>query len=74
MISLIARLDFKDLTLPNLDTLKRIKFKTSEGELQINSFLKHHHNKLFNQIRECISDEGIIFSEIEHEKYALYNG
>ncbi|MFX0104922.1 MAG: hypothetical protein ACFE75_05485 [Candidatus Hodarchaeota archaeon] len=72
VISLIARLVFRDLSFKELHTLKRIKFTTSDGEFQINKFLKYHHNKVFEQIRDCIGEEGFIFGESEHEKYTLY--
>ena len=72
VISLIARLNFRDFSFKELHTLSRIKFKTSDGEFQINNFLKYHHNKVFNQIRDCIGEEGFIFGESEHEKYTLF--
>ncbi|MFX0083231.1 MAG: hypothetical protein ACFE94_15915 [Candidatus Hodarchaeota archaeon] len=70
VISLIARLIFRDFSFKELHTLRTIKFKTIDGEFQINNFLKYHHDKVFKQIRDCISEEGI--SESEHEKYTLY--
>ncbi|MFX0074170.1 MAG: hypothetical protein ACFE96_01905, partial [Candidatus Hermodarchaeota archaeon] len=72
VISLIARLDFHDLPLNDLHKLKKITFTTSDGKFQINNFLKYHHNKVFKQIRDCISEEGFLFGESEHEKYTLY--
>ncbi len=72
VISLIARLAFHDLPLDNLHKLRRMSFKTSEGEFQINNFLKFHHNKVFKQIRDCIGEEGFLFGESDHEKYTLY--
>ncbi|MFX1501291.1 MAG: hypothetical protein ACFFDH_10055, partial [Promethearchaeota archaeon] len=72
VISLIARLDFHDLPLYDLHKLKKIMFNTSDGKFQINDFLKYHHNKVFKQIRDCISEEGFLFGESEHEKYTLY--
>ncbi|MFW9940342.1 MAG: hypothetical protein ACFFFT_04825 [Candidatus Thorarchaeota archaeon] len=70
VISLIARLSFRDFSFNELHTLRKIKFKTIDGEFQINNFLKYHHNKVFKQIRDCISEEG--FGESEHERYTLY--
>jgi hypothetical protein len=72
VISLVARLVFRHLPLYDLHMLKRVKFKTSDGEFQINNFLKFHHNKVFKQIRDCINDEEVIFGESEHEKYTLF--
>ncbi|MFW9902638.1 MAG: hypothetical protein ACFFDY_15325, partial [Candidatus Thorarchaeota archaeon] len=72
VISLIARLNFNNLPLEDLHKLRRITFKTTDGEFQINNFLKFHHNKVFTQIRDCIGEEGFLFGESEHEKYALY--
>ncbi len=72
VISLIARLNFRDFSFKDLQTLKRIKFKTSDGKFQIHNFLKYHYNKVFNQIRDCIGEEGFIFGESEHEKYTLF--
>jgi hypothetical protein len=72
VISLIARLGFRDLSIKELHTLRRIKFKTKDGEFKMNDFLKFHHNKVFTQIRDCIGEEGFIFGESEHEKYTLY--
>ncbi|MFX1377719.1 MAG: hypothetical protein ACFFA4_01375 [Promethearchaeota archaeon] len=72
VISLIARLPFRDFSFNELHTLRKIKFKTSDGEFQINNFLKFHQNKVFNQIRDYIGEEGFIFGESEYEKYTLY--
>ena len=72
VISLVARVIFYDLSFNELHTLKRIKFKTSEGEFQINDLLKYHHNKVLTQIKECVEEEGYIFGDSEHEKYTLY--
>ncbi|MFX1420218.1 MAG: hypothetical protein ACFE9N_14995 [Promethearchaeota archaeon] len=72
VISLIARLVFQDFSFKKLHTLRRIKFKTSDGEFQINNFMKYHQDKVFKQIRDCINEEGFIFGESEHEKYTLY--
>ena len=72
VISLIARLVFKDLPFRELHTLRRIKFKTANGEFQINEFLKYYYNEVFKQIRGCIDEEGFIFGESEHEKYTIY--
>lgn len=72
VISLIARLDFRNLPLKDLHKLKKITFITSDGKFQINNFLKYHHSKVFKQIRDCISEEGFLFGESEHEKYTLY--
>ncbi len=72
VISLIARLLFTDFPHNELHTLKKIRFKTTEGEFQINNFLKYHHNKILKQIRDYIEDEGFIFGETEHEKYTIF--
>jgi hypothetical protein len=72
VISMIARLDFRNLPFHNLHKLKRITFKTSDGEFKINDFLKYNHNKVYKQIRDCIEEEGFLFGESEHEKYTLY--
>ncbi|MFX0039332.1 MAG: hypothetical protein ACFFCY_06960 [Promethearchaeota archaeon] len=72
VISLIARLIFRDFSFRELHTLRRIRFKTSDGEFQVNNFLKYHHNKVFKQIRDCIGEEGFIFGESEHEKYTIF--
>jgi len=72
VISLIARLEFRSLPLYDLHKLKKITFRTSDGEFRINDFLKYHHNKVFKQIRDCIGEEGFLFGESEHEKYTLY--
>ncbi|MFW9999289.1 MAG: hypothetical protein ACFE9Q_15920 [Candidatus Hodarchaeota archaeon] len=72
VISLISRLVFRDLPLNELHKLKKITFRTSDGEFQINHFLKHHHNKIFKQIRNCISEESFLFGKSSHEKYTLY--
>ncbi len=72
VISLIARLGFRDLPFKELHTLRRIKFKTAHGEFRISNLLKYHYNEVFKQIRSCISEEGFIFGESEHEKYTIY--
>ncbi|MFW9820683.1 MAG: hypothetical protein ACFFE5_13825 [Candidatus Thorarchaeota archaeon] len=72
VISLIARLVFRDLPFKDLHTIRRIKFKTVHGEFTINNFLKYHYNEVFNQIKGCISEEGFIFGESEYEKYTIY--
>jgi hypothetical protein len=72
VISLIVRLDFYNLPLNNLHKLKKVTFSTSDGEFKINDFLKYHHNKIYKQIRDCISEEAFLFGESEHEKYTLY--
>lgn len=72
VISLIARLKFKDIALNNIHTLRKTIFYTSDGEFNINSFLKFQFNKVYNQIKESIEEEGYIFSTFKHEKYALY--
>ncbi|MFX0004397.1 MAG: hypothetical protein ACFE9C_05935 [Candidatus Hodarchaeota archaeon] len=72
VISLIARLFFKDFSFRELHNLRRIKFKTSDGEFQINDFLKYHHDKVFKQIRDYIDEEGFLIGETEHEKYTIY--
>ncbi len=72
VISLIARLVFRDLPFEELHTIRRIKFKTSNGEFQINNFMKYHYNEVFKQIRGSIGEEGFIIGESEHEKYTLY--
>ena len=72
VISLIARIDFHDLPLNELHKLKKITFNTDDGKFQISNFLKYHHNKVYKQIRDCISEEGYLFGESEHEKYTLY--
>ena len=72
MISLIARIDFHDLLLNDLHNLRKITFNIDDGKFQINNFLKYHHNKVHKQIRDCISEEGYLFVESEHEKYTLY--
>ncbi|MFW9876288.1 MAG: hypothetical protein ACFFG0_24595 [Candidatus Thorarchaeota archaeon] len=72
VISLIARIAFRDILFTELNTLNKIKFMTSDDEYQINNFMKYHYNKVFTQIRDCIDEEGFIFGEFEHEKYMLY--
>ncbi|MFX1315032.1 MAG: hypothetical protein ACFE9T_04160 [Promethearchaeota archaeon] len=72
VISLMARLPFRDLPFRELHKLKKIKFRTPDGEFQIMDFLKFNQNKVLKQIRNCIEEEGFIFGMSEHEKYTLY--
>ncbi|MFX0035456.1 MAG: hypothetical protein ACFE9I_07435 [Candidatus Hermodarchaeota archaeon] len=72
VISLIARLSFRDIPLFELHKLKNTKFHTSEGEFRIKDFLKYHYNKIFEQIRSCIQDENYTLGISEHEKYTIY--
>ncbi|MFW9896660.1 MAG: hypothetical protein ACFFD7_12715 [Candidatus Thorarchaeota archaeon] len=72
VISLMARLLFTDFPHNKLHTIKKIKFKTVEGEFQINNFLKFHHDKILNQIRDYIEEEGYIFGDTEYEKYTIF--
>ncbi|MFW9968659.1 MAG: hypothetical protein ACFFDF_00565 [Candidatus Odinarchaeota archaeon] len=72
VISLIARLKFRDFSLQELHTLRRITFKNADGEFQMKNFLKYHFNKVFQQIRDCINEEGYIYNDYAHEKYTLF--
>ncbi|MFX1325812.1 MAG: hypothetical protein ACFE8N_12740 [Promethearchaeota archaeon] len=72
VISLIARLSFQGLSFDELHKLKKNKFQTSDGEFKINDFLKFHHKQILEQIKNCIGEQGFLFSESEHEKYILY--
>ena len=72
VISLTARLKFEDIALNNLHTLRKTIFSTSDGEFTINNFLKFQFNKVYNQIKEIIEEEGYVFSSFKHEKYVFY--
>lgn len=72
VISLMARLLFTDFPHNKLHTVKKITFKTVEGEFRINNFLKFHHDKILNQIKDYIEEEGYIFGDTEYEKYTIF--
>ncbi len=72
VISLIARLTFQNLSFKELHKLRKINFHTSDGNFQITNFLEYHSNKIFEQIRDCISEASSIFEESEYEKYTLF--
>ncbi|MFW9785995.1 MAG: hypothetical protein ACFFFB_27165 [Candidatus Heimdallarchaeota archaeon] len=72
VISLIARFSFQGLSLDQLHKLRKNKFQTSDGEFQVNDFLKFHHRQILEQVKNCIGEQGFIFGESEYEKYTLY--
>jgi hypothetical protein len=72
VISLIARLVFKDIPLNNLHTLRKTIFSTADGKFNINQFLKFQFNKIYNEIREYIEEETYISITPMNEKYTLY--
>jgi len=71
VISLIARMNFRDSPLEDLHKLRNTEFSTLEGEFKINQFLKFHYSKIFSQIKDCI-EEGYISGIPKYEKYTFY--
>ncbi|MFX1312230.1 MAG: hypothetical protein ACFFHD_06420 [Promethearchaeota archaeon] len=47
IVSLIGRLAFTDLPLEDLHNIKKVRFYSQDGELDINMFLKFHSNKIY---------------------------
>jgi len=72
VISLIARINFRNTPLEGLHKLRNTGFSTPEGEFKINQFLKFHFSKVFSQIKDCIEEEGFIVGISKYEKYTLY--
>jgi len=72
VISLIVRLVFKDIPLNKLHTLRTTIFSTSDGNFNIRQFLKFQFNKIYDEIKGFIEEEGHIFGKSMNEKYTLY--
>lgn len=72
VICLIGRLEFIDLPLGELHTVKKTKFSTQDGEFDINQFLKYHSNKIYDQIRKFVDEENYIFGSLHYEKYTIF--
>ncbi len=72
VISIIARLNFKETPLEKLHTIKKTLLSTPDGTFTVNDFLKFQFAKFFSQIKGCIEEEGYILGVSKHEKYVLY--
>lgn len=72
VVSLIARIKFKEIPLKNLHILRKTSFSTNEGDFKVNQFLEFQFNKVYNQIKNYIEEQDYLIKSFKQEKYVLY--
>lgn len=72
VITMITRINFEDMPLEKLHTIRKTPFSTAQGNFTVNSFQKFHFTQLFSQIKDCVEEEGYILGISKYEKYVLY--
>jgi len=72
VISLIARLNFENISLRQLHALRYIKFKIPDGIYRVEKWLKIHFDKLYRQIEDFIDKYNYPYETPEREEYTLF--
>jgi hypothetical protein len=72
VIALIARLNFANLPLEKLHTIRKIKFPFSNFKFSVDEWMNFHFKRIYEKIESFIDKSTYIFNPPEEEKYTCF--